>query len=113
MHKLNTTRKGLLYAAKLEEGVDLVAGYTEKSKRISMKTDKELIKQAKDLCQKFVNEIESGTYRSKKTYADCKAFLDNFKTDDINSCYKCGEKCDDSGNCVNDSCKSFGKFGVF
>ena len=78
-----------------------------------MKSDHELIKEAKALCQKFVNKVESGRARSVETYADCKAFLENFKSAAIDSCHICGEKCNEVGNCVNENCNLFGEFAIF
>jgi hypothetical protein len=40
-----------------------------------MKTEKDIVEQAKALCQKFVDKVESGRARSVETYADCKALL--------------------------------------
>jgi len=36
-----------------------------------MATDKEIIQQARALCVKFVNKVESGMARSKVTYQEC------------------------------------------
>jgi len=46
----------------------------------TMKSEKELIEQAKALCEKFVNKVETGRARSVETHADCKAFLDDLKS---------------------------------
>jgi len=35
----------------------------------------EIIDDAKALCQKFINKVETGMARSKETYTECKALL--------------------------------------
>ena len=37
-----------------------------------MKTEKQIIQQAKNLCEKFINKVENGKARSKETYQECK-----------------------------------------
>lgn len=38
-------------------------------------TKDEVIKDAENLCKKFVAKVETGNARSKETYADCKKLL--------------------------------------
>ena len=35
----------------------------------------EIIKEAKALCEKFINKVETGRAHSRETYAECKALL--------------------------------------
>lgn len=39
----------------------------------------QLVKQAKELCEKFVKKVETGKARSVETYADCKSFLNRMQ----------------------------------
>ena len=41
---------------------------------------KEQLKESVELIQYFVNRVEEGSIRSKKTYAKYKAFLDKIKS---------------------------------
>ena len=34
-----------------------------------------IIQEAKKLCEKFINKVETGRARSKETYAECKELL--------------------------------------
>lgn len=40
-----------------------------------IKTEVEIIKTAKSLCEKFIIKVETGKARSHETYAECKALL--------------------------------------
>jgi hypothetical protein len=48
-------------------------------KNNSMDTQDYLIQLAKNLCEKFVNKVETGSARSKETYQDCKNFLSAYE----------------------------------
>jgi len=41
-----------------------------------IKAENRITKEAKALCRKFINKVETGKARSRETYADCKALLD-------------------------------------
>lgn len=40
----------------------------------------QIINEAKRLCEKFINKVESGRARSKETYTECKALLELIST---------------------------------
>ena len=42
---------------------------------MSTETEKQIKKEAKVLCKKFINKVETGRARSVETYKDCKSLL--------------------------------------